>query len=36
VDLQRQIDEAERRGDAEASGALLLQLMELRRQRARR
>jgi DNA primase len=34
ADLQQQIDEAERRGDAEATGTLLQKLMELRKQRA--
>lgn len=33
ADLQQQIDEAERRGDAEATGSLLQQLMELRKRR---
>lgn len=36
VELQRRIDEAEERGDAEATGSLLRQLMDLRRTRAQR
>jgi DNA primase len=36
AELQQKIDEAEKKGDTAASGALLMELMELRRQRAQR